>query len=54
MVERRPLFHAFCHLILIVGILSVAFPVWIAVVATTHQNTEFATGSPLWFGQEGI
>lgn len=54
MVERKPLFHAFCHLILIVGILSVAFPVWIAVVATTHQNTEFATGSPLWFGQEGI
>lgn len=54
MVERRPLFHAFCHFILIVGILSVAFPVWIALVATTHQNTEFATGSPLWFGTEGI
>lgn len=54
MVERRPLFHAFCHLILIVGILSVAFPVWIALVATTHQNTEFATGSPLWFGTEGF
>ncbi|MBS6210963.1 MAG: sn-glycerol-3-phosphate ABC transporter permease UgpE [Proteus hauseri] len=54
MVERRPLFHAFCHFILIVGILSVAFPVWIAFVATTHQNTEFATGSPLWFGAEGM
>lgn len=54
MVERRPLFHLFCHFILIAGILSVAFPVWIALVATTHSNAEFATGSPIWFGSQGF
>ncbi|GAM71491.1 glycerol-3-phosphate ABC transporter [Vibrio sp. JCM 19236] len=54
MVERRPLFKIFCHLVLILGILSIALPVWIALVATTHENTEFATGTPLWFGDLGF
>lgn len=54
MVERRPLFTLFCHVILILGILSIAFPVWIAFVATTHENTAFATGTPLWFGDLGF
>ncbi|MEZ8967420.1 sn-glycerol-3-phosphate ABC transporter permease UgpE [Vibrio breoganii] len=54
MVERRPLFKLFCHLVLIVGIVSIALPVWIALVATTHSNTEFATGTPLWFGDLGF
>ncbi|CAH0528701.1 sn-glycerol-3-phosphate ABC transporter permease UgpE [Vibrio hippocampi] len=54
MVERRPLFNLFCHLILIVGIVSIALPVWIALVATTHDNTVFATGTPLWFGDLGL
>ncbi|OED94196.1 sn-glycerol-3-phosphate ABC transporter permease UgpE [Vibrio breoganii] len=54
MVERRPLFKLFCHLVLIVGIISIALPVWIALVATTHNNTEFATGTPLWFGDLGF
>ncbi|GEM81275.1 sn-glycerol-3-phosphate ABC transporter permease UgpE [Vibrio superstes] len=54
MVERRPLFKLFCHLVLTVGIVSIALPVWIALVATTHSNTEFATGTPLWFGDLGF
>ncbi|MDN3717675.1 sn-glycerol-3-phosphate ABC transporter permease UgpE [Vibrio breoganii] len=54
MVERRPLFKLFCHLVLIIGIVSIALPVWIALVATTHNNTEFATGTPLWFGDLGF
>ncbi|MFT4836296.1 MAG: sn-glycerol 3-phosphate transport system permease protein [Psychromonas sp.] len=54
MVERRPLFSLFCHIILILGILSIAFPVWVALVATTHENTAFATGTPLWFGDLGF
>ncbi|GAM76037.1 glycerol-3-phosphate ABC transporter [Vibrio ishigakensis] len=54
MVERRPLFKIFCHLVLILGILTIALPVWIALVATTHENTEFATGTPLWFGDLGF
>lgn len=54
MVERRPVFTIFCHMILLLGIISIALPVWIALVATTHENTEFATGTPLWFGDLGI
>ncbi|MDW6094815.1 sn-glycerol-3-phosphate ABC transporter permease UgpE [Vibrio rhizosphaerae] len=54
MVEKRPLFKLFCHLTLILGIASVAFPVWLAIVATTHSNGEFATGTPLWFGDLGL
>ncbi|NOH27012.1 sn-glycerol-3-phosphate ABC transporter permease UgpE [Vibrio mediterranei] len=54
MVERRPLFNVFCHIILVLGIVSIALPVWIALVATTHENIEFATGTPLWFGYLGF
>lgn len=54
MVERRPVFTIFCHIILLLGIFSIALPVWIALVATTHENTEFATGTPLWFGELGF
>ncbi|MFA0438677.1 glycerol-3-phosphate transporter [Vibrio sp. 10N.286.49.C2] len=54
MVERRPLFGIFCHVILILGILSIALPVWVALVATTHDNTAFATSTPLWFGDLGF
>lgn len=36
------------------GIISIALPVWIAIVATTHENSAFATGTPLWFGDLGF
>ena len=32
MVERRPLFDFFCHVILVLGILAIAIPVWVALV----------------------
>jgi len=54
MIERRPLFNIFCHAMLILGILAIALPVWLALVATTHENTVFATGTPLWFGDLGF
>lgn len=54
MVERRPLFKIFCHFVLILGIAAIALPVWIALVATTHENHAFATGTPLWFGDLGF
>ena len=54
MVERRPLFKIVCHAVLILGILAIALPVWIALVATTHENTAFATSTPLWFGDLGL
>ena len=37
MVENRPWLTLFTHLILILGILIVAFPIYIAFVASTHE-----------------
>jgi sn-glycerol 3-phosphate transport system permease protein len=36
MVERRPWLDALSHLILIIGVLVIAFPVYITFVASTH------------------
>ena len=54
MVERRPLFDFFCHVILVLGILAIAIPVWVALVATTHENGAFVKETPLWFGELGL
>ncbi|WP_373085304.1 sn-glycerol-3-phosphate ABC transporter permease UgpE [Sneathiella sp.] len=38
MIENRPLLTIFSHLILILGIAMVAFPIWITFVAATHNE----------------
>ena len=38
MVERKPLLTALSHLVLIIGVLIVAFPVYITFVASTHTT----------------
>lgn len=54
MIEKRPLLTFLAHLVLIVGVVTVAFPVWIALVASTHGPNDFMSGMiPLWFGGEG-
>jgi sn-glycerol 3-phosphate transport system permease protein len=40
MVERRPGLTIFCHAVLIVGILVVAFPLYVTFVASTHTLDE--------------
>jgi len=40
MVERHPLLDALSHLILIVGVLVVAFPLYLTFVASTHTTSE--------------
>lgn len=51
MVERRPGLDALAHLILIVGVLVVAFPVYITFVASTHTAQSIVqTPMPLWPG----
>jgi sn-glycerol 3-phosphate transport system permease protein len=51
MVERRPVLNLLAHAVLIVGVLVVAFPVWLAIVASTHPQTAFQTGLiPVWPG----
>ena len=44
MVENRPWLDFFCHVILIAGIVVVAFPVYVAFVASTHGPNDFMSG----------
>ena len=37
MIERRPLVTFFSHLVLILGVIIIAFPIWITFVASTHD-----------------
>ena len=53
MVEQRPLFTIFSHLILILGVAAVALPVWITFVAATHGDVRMAQAPiPLWPGDQ--
>ena len=53
MVERRPLLAALSHAVLLLGVLVVAFPVWITFVASTHTAQEIVqTPMPLWPGNQ--
>ncbi|TQS73061.1 sn-glycerol-3-phosphate ABC transporter permease UgpE [Rhodobacteraceae bacterium] len=55
MVENRPLLTFLSHLVLILGVISVALPVWLALVASTHPSSAFVSGRvPLWFGPDGL
>ena len=44
MVENRPVLDFICHLILIAGVVVVIFPVYIAVIASTHGPYDFMSG----------
>ena len=51
MVENRPFGNIVPHLILWIGIVIVAFPVYLAFVGSTHEPTIIANGQmPLWPG----
>jgi sn-glycerol 3-phosphate transport system permease protein len=55
MVENRPWLTILTHLVLIVGVVIIAFPVYIAVVASTHDATAMSSGMmPLWPGSHFI
>ena len=55
MVENRPILAILTHVVLIAGIVFLCFPVWVALVASTHPG-EALTRSPipLWFGDRAI
>src|SRR5690606_2347225 len=42
MIERRPWLDAFSHLILILGVVTIAFPLYVALVASTQTAQEVA------------
>lgn len=53
MVENRPGLRLLRHLLLIVGVVIVALPVWIALVASTHERAALLTAPvPIWPGDQ--
>lgn len=51
MVERNPALNVLAHLVMIVGVLIVAFPIYLAFVASTHTAPEIMQAPmPLWPG----
>ena len=54
MVENRPIGAVLTHVMLIVGVFFLCFPVWMAVVASTHPPEALSKAPiPLWFGDQG-
>jgi sn-glycerol 3-phosphate transport system permease protein len=55
MVENRPFLTAFSHLVVILGVLVICFPVWMTFVASTHdQVTMLRPPVPLLPGTHAI
>lgn len=55
MIDRHPWLDALAHAVLILGVLLVAFPVYVAVIASTHGSNDFMSGLvPLLPGSEMI
>ncbi|MBQ0931050.1 sn-glycerol-3-phosphate ABC transporter permease UgpE [Ideonella sp. 4Y16] len=47
MIERRPVATLLSHLVLVLGVLVIVFPVWLTFVASTHTAEEIAQGRPM-------
>ena len=51
MIEHRPGLTIFCHAMLLLGVATLVFPVWITLVASTHTASEMRNVPiPLWPG----
>lgn len=51
MVENRPFLTFLTHFVLILGVVVIAFPVYVAIIASTHDATAMSSGMmPLWPG----
>ena len=51
MIENRPIVTAITHIVLFLGVLVVAFPIWLAFVASTYPPEDLVSGVvPLWPG----
>ena len=47
MVENRPLANALSHLVLVLGVLIVAFPVYITFIASTQTAEQIVQNVPM-------
>jgi len=55
MVENRPVSGILTHLVLIFGVAFLCFPVWMALVASTHPGESLARSPiPMWFGDQAF
>lgn len=55
MVERRPLLTVVTHLTLLAGVALVAFPIWLAFVASTYPSDALMSDVlPLWPGDHFV
>ncbi|GMG81138.1 sn-glycerol-3-phosphate ABC transporter permease UgpE [Paralimibaculum aggregatum] len=55
MIERRPVLTFLTHTVLIFGVLAICFPLWMALVASTHDGSRLSQDPlPLWFGDQGL
>jgi sn-glycerol 3-phosphate transport system permease protein len=53
MVERRPFIVFLTHLILVIGVLAIALPIWITFVAASHTEIRMTqVPLPLWPGDQ--
>lgn len=53
MIERTPILNAVTHLIMIVGLVLLVFPIWVVFVASTHDlPTVNQVPMPLWPGNQ--
>ncbi len=53
MVERRPFITFLTHLVLVLGVIAVALPIWITFVAATHNEIRMGqVPLPLWPGDQ--
>jgi len=51
MIERRPLLTLVAHATLILGVVVVAFPIWIVLVTSSQRPEDvLAAPIPMWFG----
>ena len=54
MVTRRRMPTILAHLVLITGVCIIVFPVWMALVASTHPPEALSINPiPMWFGTMG-
>jgi sn-glycerol 3-phosphate transport system permease protein len=55
MVERHPVLDFFSHALLVLGVLVIALPIYLALVGSTHSAQEMAQSPiPIWFGQDAF
>ena len=55
MVEKHPVLDFFSHTLLALGVVVIVFPIYLALVGSTHSAQEMAQSPiPIWFGQDAI